>query len=90
MIARLFPTAHIAADAGSFKTLPDVGAEKKMIDAQSGIARERIPEVLPERVDAFVRIEIAHGIGPSRSTSAAWALRTSGRNSASSRQRSGA
>src|SRR5438309_676223 len=39
--------------------------EKKVINAQTGIARIRIAEVVPERIDLFIEMQDPDGIGPS-------------------------
>ena len=38
-----------------------------MIDAQAGVAPEIVSKVVPESVDALVRMQLAHGIGPALS-----------------------
>src|SRR5208283_2949856 len=38
-----------------------------MIDAQAGVAREIISEVVPESVNVLVRMQLAHGVGPTLS-----------------------
>src|SRR5271156_5403860 len=38
-----------------------------MIDAQAGVASEIISEVIPESVDALVRMQLAQGVGPALS-----------------------
>src|ERR1700689_465347 len=38
-----------------------------MIDAQAGVASEIVSEVVPESVDALVRMQLAHGVGPALS-----------------------
>src|SRR5271163_3375218 len=38
-----------------------------MIDAQAGVASEIISEVIPESVDALVRMKLAQGVGPALS-----------------------
>ena len=35
-----------------------------MVDAQAGIAFERVPPVFPEGVDAFLRMQLAEGVRP--------------------------
>jgi hypothetical protein len=35
-----------------------------VINAQPGVARPRIPEIIPEGVDAFARVKRPHCIGP--------------------------
>ena len=64
MIARVFAAAHLAVDAGCGKALRQWRAEQKMIDAQTGIASEGIPEILPERVDPLARVQRPQRISP--------------------------
>ncbi len=70
MIARLLPAADLAIDARAHEALGDRWAEKQMIDAQSGIALPGISEVIPKGVDALVRMQLAHRIGPAPSDEA--------------------
>src|SRR4051812_46074427 len=90
MIARTREPAHVAVDAGSSQALGQWWAQQQMVDAQVGIAGERIAPVFPERVDALLGMELADGVDPALFERLRYASRTSGRKSASSRHRSGA
>ena len=35
-----------------------------MIDTESGVAREGVPEILPERVDPLIRMQSPQRVGP--------------------------
>src|SRR3954469_14195253 len=56
MIAGIRFTAHRAIDAGSLEALRKIRAEKYVVDPQSGVARPAVSHVVPERVDALVRM----------------------------------
>ena len=64
MIACVVAAAHPTINTGGGETLRQGRAEQKMIDAQAGIASERIPEILPERVDPLARVQRPQRIGP--------------------------
>jgi len=64
MIARLVPAAHFTVDTGSNKAFGQDGVEQEMIDAQPGVPRPSVPEIVPKSVDAFGGMQLAHGIYP--------------------------
>src|SRR5437764_3893043 len=64
MIAGLFPAARLAVDAGGLQLLSQRRGQQSMIDADAGVAGERIPPIMPEGVDPFVGKEVADGVGP--------------------------
>jgi len=64
VIACVFPPAHVPIHACGLKAPCCSGAQENVIDPQAGIARERVAQVLPERVDARVRMQRAQRIGP--------------------------
>jgi hypothetical protein len=45
-----FAAAHLAVDSGSDKAPRKGGTQQEMIDAQSGVAGERIPEIYFQKV----------------------------------------
>ena len=51
MIARLFAAAHITMHAGRGEALRQWRTEQQMIDAETSVPAEGIPEILPERVN---------------------------------------
>ena len=62
MIARLFPASNLTVDTGGKEALGKNGIEKEMVDTQAGVPTPRVPKIVPEGVDAFGRIQRAHGI----------------------------
>jgi hypothetical protein len=53
----LLPTARFSIDIGGDQPIGYRRTKQKMVDAQPRVARERIPEILPEGVDALAGIE---------------------------------
>jgi hypothetical protein len=69
---------------------PAVAHRRHRPDANTqSVAGEGVPEIFPERADPLIRVQSLHRVGPARSTRRRYASRTSGRNRASSTQRSG-
>jgi hypothetical protein len=64
MIARAVLAPDSAVDIGRFQPFRKCGAQQKMIEAQTRIARKPISQVVLERIDARVRMERAQGVGP--------------------------
>jgi hypothetical protein len=64
VIAGPFAAAHLAVDTGGDKAAGNRRAQQEMIDAQSGVAGERIPEIFPEGVDPLARVQRPQRIGP--------------------------
>jgi hypothetical protein len=56
VIARPFAGPHITLDAGGDQAAGKGRAKQQVIDAQSGVAGERVPEIFPEGVDSLVRV----------------------------------
>jgi hypothetical protein len=90
MVAGFFPAAGLACDPALNEPRLQGWAQQKVINAQPRGAGEGVTEVFPERIDALARIELAQGVAPPKLQGLRLAWRTSGRNSSSSRQRSGA
>jgi len=59
MIAGLLPAARIAVDSRRFEIFRERRTEQEVVDADSGVALERVPPVMPEGVDSLVRMELA-------------------------------
>ena len=89
MIAGFLPRAHVTVDLGSFQSFRNTRAKKKVVNAKSGIAGEGVAKIVPESIDPLVRMKCSQGIRPALRYENAVSRRTSGRNNASSRQRSG-
>ncbi len=64
VIAGLFPAARGPVDAGGRQLRRQRRAQQRMVDADAGVALERVPPVRPKSVDALVRVERADGVGP--------------------------
>src|SRR3954447_13073288 len=64
MITGLVPAARLAVDTGGLERLRQRRAQQRMVDADAGVARERIPPIMPEGVDALVWVKVADGVGP--------------------------
>jgi hypothetical protein len=64
VIARPFAGPHITVDAGGDQAARKGWAQQQMIDAQSGVAGKRVPEILPERVDPLIGVERAQRVCP--------------------------
>ena len=47
------------------------GASRRMVNAQTRVASVRVPKVIPEGVDALVRMQAAQGVGPALGKKAA-------------------
>jgi hypothetical protein len=65
MITGSFLSSDVPINAHLDQALCRVWAEEKVIDPQPRISRKRIPEILPEGVDALIRMKLPDGIGPS-------------------------
>ncbi len=64
MIAGFFPAPYIAVDIGCDQASGERWAEQQMVDAQAGIPAPGVTEIIPEGVDAFLRVQRAQRIGP--------------------------
>jgi hypothetical protein len=64
MVARLLPATRLAIDVGRDEAVGDRRAEQQMVDAEPGVAGERVSKVVPERVDPLVRMQRAQRVGP--------------------------
>src|SRR5215218_5888209 len=64
VVACLVPASHVPVDAGGDKASRHRATEKKMIEPQAGVAAPGVPEVIPEGIDPFVRMERAYSVGP--------------------------
>lgn len=59
MIAGVLPAARELVDAADMQAFTQGRAEQETIDAQAGVAREGIPEILPERIDPLLGMQQA-------------------------------
>src|SRR2546428_533818 len=65
VVARLGKIAHPRIHAGVYQARRELLAEQQVIDAQPRVALPVLAEVIPERVDRFVRMPRADRIDPS-------------------------
>ena len=49
----------MTVDIGRHQAGSDGRAEQEVIDAQTSISAKGIPKIIPERVDAFIGMELA-------------------------------
>ena len=70
VITGLFPAANVAVDGCRFEAPRYDGTEQEMVDAQPRVAAASIPEIIPECIDALVRMERSQRIGPALSDEA--------------------
>jgi hypothetical protein len=63
VVTRFFTRPHIPVDPGGDKAASNRRAQQEMIDAQSGVAGERIPEIFPEGVDPLARVRLLSACG---------------------------
>jgi serine phosphatase RsbU (regulator of sigma subunit) len=64
MIARVFAAAHLTVHASDSEMLRQCRTEQQMIDAETGVAREGVPELLPERINSLTRMQSPQRVGP--------------------------
>ena len=57
MIARPFAGPAPTVDPGGNEAARTGGAQQQMVDAQARVAREGVPEILPEGVDPLIRVQ---------------------------------
>jgi hypothetical protein len=53
----VFPGPHIPVDAGGNQAAGNGRAQQQVVDAQAGVAGERVPEIFPERVDPLIGVQ---------------------------------
>ena len=64
LIARMVTGPHMALDAGGNQAAGNGRAQQQMVDAQSGVAGERVPEIFPKGVDPLVGMQRPQRVGP--------------------------
>src|SRR6185312_4325610 len=64
MVARLLPTANIPVDPRIHQPGCHGRVEQQMIDTQTGIPTERVAEVIPEREDLGIWMELTYRVDP--------------------------
>jgi len=64
VIAGFLPPSNKRVDAGAPQPAGKRETEQQVIDAQAGVARIRIPEIVPERVHGRIWVDRATSVGP--------------------------
>src|SRR5450755_3069937 len=64
MVAGSWPTARCSVDAGRTKPGCKCRAEQQMVDTEAGVALPSMAQVVPERVDALVAMQLSQRIRP--------------------------
>lgn len=64
MVARVFAAARFTVHAGRAEARRQRRTEQQMIDAETGVAREGVPKIRPERIDPFARVLSPERVGP--------------------------
>src|SRR5215217_178254 len=67
MVAGLFPRPRFAIDSGLLEDFAERRAEQGVIDADAGVPSERVPPIMPEGINALVRVKRPQGVGPALS-----------------------
>jgi beta-glucosidase len=63
VVARLLTRPHLPVDPAGDQAASKGRAQQEMIDAQTGVAGERIPEIFPEGVDPLARVQCLQRVG---------------------------
>src|SRR6476646_1328098 len=63
VVAGLFPAPRLAVDACGLEPLRQRRAEQGVVDADAGVALERVPPIRPESVDPLVWTEMPDRVG---------------------------
>src|SRR6059058_6040058 len=64
VITGLFPGPGRPVDASALKLIRQAGAQQRVIDADAGVALERVPPIVLEGVDALVGVELPDRVNP--------------------------
>src|SRR6516164_6766995 len=64
MVAGAFFAADRAVDARTVQACRQLWAEQQMVEAKPGVTFEAVTHIVPEGVDALVRVPLAQRIGP--------------------------
>lgn len=62
MIARVGPSSNVAIHADRSKVAGQCRADEEMVYPEPGVAAEGVPQVLPECVNALVRMQVPDGV----------------------------
>ena len=64
MVARAFLPAHRPVDAARGEPIGQIRAEKQVVEAQAGVPLPAHALVVPEGVEALLRVELTQCVGP--------------------------
>src|SRR5436190_2154320 len=64
MIAGIRLAPYGAIDTRSLQPRGKIGTEKEVVEPQACVARPAVSHVVPERIDALIRMQRANGVGP--------------------------
>ncbi len=64
MVARVVPTSNVFVHLGLYEARCDIRAEQKVIEPETRIPAESVPEVIPEGVDLLAGVKFPDGVGP--------------------------
>src|SRR4051812_25825423 len=64
VVAGALAAADVAVHAGAFQPRRRRRVEQEMVDADAGVAGEGVPPIIPEGVDALVRMERTDRVDP--------------------------
>jgi hypothetical protein len=64
VIAGLLPASRRTVDSGRLERFRQQRAEQRMVNADAGVALERVPPIMPEGVDPLVGMKLAQRVGP--------------------------
>jgi hypothetical protein len=64
VVAAVIPSADVLFDLSLCEAGSNLRAQKEVVDAESGVASVRVTEVVPEGVDALVRMKVAECVRP--------------------------
>ena len=65
MVASRFPATDAMVNLRSQETVRKGEAQQEMVDAETGVPTIGVPKIVEERIDCFVGMERAQGVGPS-------------------------
>src|SRR5690606_41882094 len=65
MVAGVIPAADVTVYLRRLQPARGRGAQQQVVEAQAGISPPGISEIVPERVDPFIGMQVAHSVKPS-------------------------
>lgn len=64
VVARVLPASRRPSDLRGFQPRRQGRAKQEVVEAKAGVTFERVPPVLPERLDALSRVKVPDGVRP--------------------------